>query len=62
LASNRFTDGIPFLGIAILGFVHEFVISEQKEALPVILFGLIGIRGLAKLFEKNSSWNSSNCL
>lgn len=53
MASNRIAEGIPFLGIAILGFVHEFVISEQKEALPVILFGLIGIRGLAKLFEKN---------
>ena len=53
MASNKLTDGLPFLGIAILGFVHEFVISERKEALPVILFGLIGIRGLARLFEKN---------
>jgi hypothetical protein len=52
LTSNKITDGLLFLGIAIIGFVHEFVISEQKDALPVILFGLIGIRGLARLFEK----------
>ncbi len=52
MASKKITDAVPIIGIGILGFVHEFVISNDPEMFPSILFGLLLAKGITKLFEK----------
>ena len=53
MGSRKVSEGIPLLGIGVIGFLHEFVISDEPEFLPIILFGLLAIRGITKLFERN---------
>ena len=52
MISRRFSDGIPILGIGILGYIHEFVISIKPEILPTLLFSLLIVKGIAILFAK----------
>ncbi len=52
MASRKISDSIPIIGIGILGFVHEFLISSKPEMFPSILFGLLLAKGITKLFEK----------
>ncbi|MBN2461536.1 MAG: hypothetical protein JXB60_08010 [Candidatus Cloacimonetes bacterium] len=52
MATKKINDIIPLLGIGILGYVHEFMISNRPELLPTILFGLLLAKGIAKIFEK----------
>ena len=52
MISKRFSDGIPILGIGILGYVHEFVISNKPEILPTLLFSLLLVKGVTILFAK----------
>ncbi len=52
MSKKKLNDIFPLLGIAILGYVHEFVISDKPELFPSILFGLLLAKGLTKLFEK----------
>ena len=44
---KKLKSSVPIIGIGILGYVHEFIISDKPELFPVILFGLIIIRGIA---------------
>ncbi len=53
MASRKISDSLPIIGIGILGYVHEFIISDKPEMFPTILFGLLLAKGIAKLFEKN---------
>ena len=53
MPSRRRSEGITLLGVGILGFVHEFVISEDAEHMPIILFALVAIRGISKFFERD---------
>ena len=53
MSSNSKSEGITLLGIGVLGFVHEFVVSERAEYLPIILFALVAIRGVTKFFGRD---------
>lgn len=53
MPSRRKSEGVTLLGVAILGFVHEFVISDEAEYLPIILFALVAIRGISKFVERD---------
>ena len=44
--SFNWNDGVPLVGIGLLGLVSEFIISEQMELFPVILFCLVIFKGL----------------
>jgi len=57
--SHRITDAIVILGFGILGYVHEFVISDKPELFPTILFGLMLARGITKIFEKSPAKNKT---
>jgi hypothetical protein len=53
MASKKMSEGIPIAGIGLIGVIHEFVISEDAELFPLILFSLLIIRGIVRLFEKD---------
>ncbi len=50
--SERIGDGIPLVGIGIVGLVHEFAMSSGAELLPVVLFGLLVVKGVLTLAGK----------
>jgi hypothetical protein len=50
--SQKRTDGFVVLGFGILGYVHEFVISNEPEIFPTLLFGLMLARGVTRIFQK----------
>jgi hypothetical protein len=50
--SFKWSDSLPLVGIGILGVIHEFVISDKAEALPLIIFFLLIIKGLEYGFKK----------
>jgi len=52
--SQKISDAIVILGLGILGYVHEFVISDKPEIFPTILFGLMLAKGITKLFERSA--------
>jgi hypothetical protein len=39
--------------IGVIGFIPEFIISDEPAFLTIILFGLLAIRGITKLFKRN---------
>ena len=53
MASKTISDGIVMSGFGVIGYVHEFVISNKAELLPVILFGLMVIKGIQRIFRKD---------
>jgi len=53
MASKAISDGIVMSGLGIIGYVHEFVISNKAELLPIIIFGLLVIKGVQKIFGKD---------
>ncbi len=53
MLSKKMSDGIPIAGIGLIGLIHEFVISTNAELFPIILFSLLIIKGIVRLFEKN---------
>lgn len=53
MVSKKMSEGIPIAGIGLIGLIHEFVISSDAELFPIILFGLLIIKGIVRLFEKN---------
>ena len=53
MASKKMSEAIPIAGIGVIGIIHEFVISEDAELFPLILFSLLIIRGIVRLFEKD---------
>ena len=50
--SQSRTDGFFVLGMGILGYIHEFVISNEPELFPTILFGLMLVKGVTRIFQK----------
>ncbi len=46
--SGKWSEAIPWIGIGVLGLVHEYVISAEAELFPIILFGLLIIKGLER--------------
>lgn len=46
-------SSIPILGIGILGYLHEFIISDQAELFPLILFGLLIVKGITQIIVEN---------
>ena len=50
--SGKWSEAIPWIGIGILGLVHEFFISEDAEVFPLVLFCLLIIKGLEAGFRK----------
>lgn len=50
--SQSRTDGFFILGMGILGYVHEFFISNSPELFPTILFGLMLVRGVTRIIQK----------
>lgn len=52
--TSKHSDATIIIGLGILGYIHEFVISDSPEIFPTILFGLILAKGITKLFEKSS--------
>ena len=52
MASKKMSEGIPIAGIGLIGIIHEFVISHDAELFPIILFSLLVIKGIVRLFEK----------
>ncbi len=53
MASQQKSNGIILLGLGIIGNVHEFIISEESEILPVMLFSLMIIKGIMQLLGKD---------
>ena len=53
MASKALSDGIVMSGFGILGYVHEFAISNKAELLPIVLFGLMFIKGAQKILGKD---------
>jgi len=52
MTSKKVGEGLPLLGLGILGFVHEFVISDKAEVFAIIIFAAVAVKGISKLFEK----------
>lgn len=52
--SRKLSDGMILIGFGVLGYVHEFVISNEPEIFPTILFGLMLAKGFARIFEKTT--------
>jgi hypothetical protein len=52
MTSKKVGEGLPLLGLGILGLVHEFVISDKAEVFAIIIFGAVAAKGISKLFEK----------
>ena len=53
MASKKMGEVIPIVGIGIIGLIHEFVISTDAELFPIILFSMLIIKGIVRLFEKD---------
>jgi hypothetical protein len=53
MVSERIGDGVPLVGIGVVGFIHEFALSSKAELLPVALFALLMIKGIMKLTGKD---------
>ena len=52
MVSRKINTGMPLMGLGILGYVHEFVISNNAEFMPIIIFALVFIKGVAILLDK----------
>ncbi|MFC1887259.1 hypothetical protein ACFLYK_00445 [Candidatus Cloacimonadota bacterium] len=54
--SQKTTDGFFILDLGILDYVHEFVISDDPEIFPTILFGLMLARGVTRIIQKTAKY------
>jgi len=52
MKSVNIKQALPIIGIGILGYLHEFMISERPELLPTILFGLLLVIGVTRFFSR----------
>lgn len=52
MRAERKSTTYIFLGIGIAGIIHELVISNSADIIPVILFGILVLRGIY-LFKGN---------
>ncbi len=53
MSKKAIEEGIILLAFGVLGFVHEFIISDEAELFPIILFGIISSKGITKFLGKD---------
>ncbi len=46
MSSRRNSTTYIFMSVGILGIIHELVISNSADIIPVILFGFLVLRGI----------------